>query len=413
MRVDEAMEDASVEAAVSWLAESAATITELQIELSEIAAPTGNEHARAEVVAHWLRTAGCEVHRDAAGNVLARRAGREGKPALGLSAHLDSVFDIRQELRVMRPGESSPYAEGITVPPGELHGPGIADDAAGLAALIGIAQAMASASVVTRHDVLLIATVGEEGRGNLKGARHLFARREGKALSGFITIDHPDANVIVNRGVGSRRYAVEFFGPGGHSWSDYGLYNPAVAMALAAQRVQNLKVPKRVRSSVNVGVMSAGRAVNAIPERAAMEVDLRSESNGTLDRLERDLRKAVAAGQSEELAERPSAAARWEMRSIGERPAGETPETEAVVVAARRALEREGFKPQLTASSTDANAAMAAGVPAICVSWGGRSGNQHSAREFYAPAGRERSLAAILRMVAELAGLTEAGNGRS
>ena len=410
--MSDAAEDASVHAALSWLAASAATITELQIELSEIAAPTGNEHARAEVVAHWLRTAGCEVHRDAVGNVLARRAGREGKPALGLSAHLDSVFDLPQELRVMRPGERSPYADGVTVPPGELHGPGIADDAAGLAALIGIAQALASASVVTRHDVLLIATVGEEGRGNLKGARHLFSHSAGQELSGFITIDHPNANVIVNRGVGSRRYAVEFFGPGGHSWSDYGLYNPAVAMAQAARRVQGLKVPKRVRSSVNIGVMSAGRAVNAIPERASMEVDLRSERNGTLDRLENDLRKAVAAGQDEELGERPSEAARWEIRPIGERPAGETPESEAVVVAAQRALEQEGFTPQLTASSTDANAAMDAGVPAICVSWGGRSGNQHSTREFYAPAGRERSLAAILRMVVDLAGLSETVDGK-
>ncbi len=47
---------------------------------------------------------------------------------------------------------------------------------------------------------------------------------------------------------------------------------------------------------------------------------------------------------------------------------------------------------------------MAAGIPAICLSWGGRSDNQHSIREFFAPAGRERSLAVLLRVLLDLAG---------
>ena len=175
-------------------------------------------------------------------------------------------------------------------------------------------------------------------------------------------------------------------------------------MALAAQYIQDINLPKQARSSVNIGVMNAGQSVNAIPESAYMEVDLRSESHSALAYLEREFRKAVKNSQEKELRKRPYKNAKLEILCIGDRPAGETAETDTLVTVARDALENEGFKPCLTASSTDANAAMIEKIPAICVGWGGRSGNQHSRREYFAPAGRERTLAAILRMIIGIAG---------
>lgn len=163
----------TVAAAFAHLAGTVAATTELQIELSEIAAPTGAEGERAEVVAQWLRSTGCAVEIDEVGNVIGQRAGSLGGRALALSAHLDTVFPAGQSVTVARGGSRSPYQEGVTVPADELHGPGIADDAAGLAALIAVAQAMAVSTVATERDVLFVATVGEEGRGDLRGGAAL------------------------------------------------------------------------------------------------------------------------------------------------------------------------------------------------------------------------------------------------
>ena len=390
-------------AALAFFRDSAASITELQIELCEIGAPSGGEQERAQAVERWLRTSGCKTRRDGAGNVIAERPGTHGGPGVALSAHLDSVFLRDQDVTVFRSGQVSPYREGEPVPEGELHAPGIADDAAGLAALIAVAQALSVADVRTRRDLLFVATVGEEGRGDLKGARYFFSRPPGRQLQAFITLDHPDPHVIAHRGVGSRRFEVEFRGPGGHSWGHFGRYNPALAMAAAGERIGAITVPRRRRRTYNIGVMEAGPSITAIPQRARMEVDLRSDRDADLNVLEGAFRRAVAEGHAEELARRPSPEAGVTIVPIGERPSGETPKDAPLVLAAQRALRAEGFRPRLMSSSSDANAAMAAGVPAICVSWGGRSGDHHSVREFFAPAERERSLRAILRLVLDVA----------
>ena len=266
-----------------------------------------------------------------------------------------------------------------------------------------IAVALAAADVRTRRAIVFLGTVGEEGRGDLRGARQYFAQAAPGAVGAFITLDHPSPHALVTGGVGSRRFGVTYQGPGGHAWGDAGRYNPA--MAEAAQRLARLKLPASPGTTINVGVMRAGTAINAIPEHAWMEVDLRSQDDGGLDTLESQLRAACESGHRAELKRRPGESVAVRMDVIGDRPAGETPPDAPLVRAARAALEAEGFTPQVSASSTDANAAMAAGIPAIALGWGGRSGNQHSLREYFSPEGRERSLAAVLRLLLDLAGV--------
>ena len=433
MRLNLQRRSSFVDAALRAAVAGAEVVTQIQIELCEIAAPIEGEDARAEAVARWLRSSGCDVSRDAAGNVIGRRPGRQGAgglpgSAVALSAHLDSVFPAGQPVRVARAGEPNPYRPGpegedaATVPAGELHAPGIGDDAAGLATMIGVARALSFADggfagSETESDILFIATVGEEGRGDLRGARHLFAQPQGQELHAFITLDHPEPGDIIHRGVASRRFLVEFRGPGGHSWGHAGRYNPALTMADAALRIAAIPTPDHPRTTCNVGVMSAGRSVNAIPELASMQIDLRSESMHALDALDDAVQAAIRASRADALAMRPGGArlgangsgpeARCTVRVIGDRPGGQTPADSALVKAAHRALSAEGFKPRLTASSTDANAGMAAGVPSICLGWGGRSGEQHSLREWFAPAGRERTLSAVTRLIVDLAGAPE------
>ena len=406
MRLDRRRRPSPTDALLRAVLAEAEAVTRIQIELCEIAAPIGAEEARGEAVARWLRSSGCDVRRDAAGNVIGRRAGRGDGPAVALSAHLDSVFPPGQPVRVARGGAPDPYRDGAPrVPAGRLHAPGIADDAAGLAAMIGVGRAFAQADPVSEHDILFVATVGEEGRGDLRGARHFFRGRRGRALRAFVALDHPRPDVIVHRGIASRRYLIEFSGPGGHSWGHAGRYNPALTLADAAHRIGAIATPERPRTVCNIGVMMAGQAVNAIPERASMQVDLRSEDPRALDALDAAVQRAITEARRGAGADSAEAGCRVEC--IGDRPGGETPADSPLVAAARAALLAEGFEPRLAAASSDANAAMAAGVPAICLGWGGRSGEQHSLREWFEPAGRERTLLAVTRLVARLAGVDD------
>jgi acetylornithine deacetylase/succinyl-diaminopimelate desuccinylase-like protein len=149
--------------------------------------------------------------------------------------------------------------------------------------------------------------------------------------------------------------------------------------------------------------VQGGETVNAIPELAQMDIDLRSESPGQLDSLDEDVREIIERGHKRELRRRSEGALEPIVTRIGERPAGVTPADSPLVLAGRRALEAEELKPRLIAASTDANAAIAAGIPAVAMSWGGRSDNQHSVREWFDPTDRSRSMRVITRMLLDLA----------
>src|SRR4051812_28287526 len=135
-----------------------------QIALSEIPAPTGAEQARGESVAARFHSLGLsDVRTDDVGNVLGTRPGTAGESPILVCAHLDTVFPEGTPVGVARDGR-------------QLAGPGIVDNSRGLAAMLALAEAIDGARVRTHRPVIFAATVGEEGAGDLRGVKHLFAR---------------------------------------------------------------------------------------------------------------------------------------------------------------------------------------------------------------------------------------------
>ena len=374
-------------------------ILEEQIAICEIPAPTGEEQDRAQYVKRELAAIGLQVRTDEVGNVIAQHPDSSPNPIV-LSAHLDTVFGPEQSVVVARPGDRNPYRNSEIVPEHEFHAPGISDAAAGLVAMLAIARVLRASSAADQ--VSYVATVGEEGRGDLRGARHFFESPQGRSARAFITIDHSDPAAIVNSGIGSRRYNVQYRSSGGHSWAHFGRYNPAFALAAAADRLADIRLPRNPRTTYNVGVVQGGETVNAIPEVAQMDIDLRSESPSQLDQLDQDVQEIFRYGHQREQQRRSNGALDPSVTNIGDRPAGLTPVESELVQATQRSLEAEALQPRLIAASTDANAAIAAGVPAVAMSWGGRSDNQHSIREWFDPTDRSRSLRVITRILLDL-----------
>jgi tripeptide aminopeptidase len=381
-----------------------------QVALSEIPAPTGQEAARAEAVRSRLSALGlADVAVDGAGNVTARRPGSDpARAAVALIAHLDTVFPAGTDVTVRRDGS-------------RLRGPGIGDNARGLAGLIAVARALGRADVTPRADLLFVASVGEEGLGNLRGVRYLFERSPlGARVAHVIALDGCDARRIVRRAVGSRRYRIEFAGPGGHPWGGLGLPSALHALGGAIARLASLPLPAEPRATLNVGLAAGGSAVNAVAAEAWCLLDLRSADEATLARLDGAIREAVAeaaAAESRRAAtlapRRPrdggdadgeggALAARVEL--LGVRPSGETPSDAAVVRAARAATRALGLAPTEPESSTDANVPIARGIPAVTLGAGGRGGAAHTPDEWYENEDGARGVQRILLAALEVAG---------
>jgi tripeptide aminopeptidase len=358
------------------------TISE-QVELTEIEAPPFAEHVRGVRMAELMASSGLErISTDEIGNVLgwlpeggapagAAAEASTSAPPFIVSAHLDTVFPAGTDVRVRREGS-------------RLFGPGIGDDGRGLAALLAMARSMIAASVTPGWPVLFVATVGEEGTGNLRGVRHLFGPLgAGSQASGFISLDGAGHERIVNAGVGSRRYRVTVSGPGGHSWVDYGLANPIHAVGNAITSVG--RIPLESESTMTVGRISGGTSVNAIPENVWLEMEVRSTSDEHLVGLDQELRERLALAVADENSRRKAGSPNLELtiEDLGSRPGGSTPADRALVRAAVAATEALGYTPELVPSSTDANVSMSLGIPSVTLGAGGNMGRAHTLDEWY------------------------------
>lgn len=362
-----------------------------QIDIAQIPAPPFKEQVRARDFQQRLRQLGLQPTIDSTGNVIAVRKGTGEGPTIVLSAHLDTVFPEDTDLTVQKRGE-------------RYYGRGLADDTRGLVAVLAVLRAMQQAEIRTIGEVMFVGTVGEEGLGNLRGANALLKQNSG--IDAFITLE-PGAFGGDRIGVGStgsRRWKVTFIGPGGHSSVNFGVASAIHAMGRAIALISDLQPPIQPRTTFTVGVVSGGTSVNTIASEATMEVDIRSDDVTALAAFEQEVLAEVdRAVQEENL--------RWHSQEIsaqkelaGDRPAGATPSDSPIVSAARQsyiALQRP--VPTLSTVSTDANAAVAAGVPALMMSAGGIAGDLHSPGEWFEPVdawlGPQAALLTVLGLV--------------
>lgn len=367
------------------------------VRICEIPSPPFKEEARAvEISRRFIEIGLSNVRFDQEGNVLAELRGSSAGPPVVVSAHLDTVFPEGTDVRVKRDGA-------------RFHAPGISDNTCGIVSLIALARAMRAGGIKTDRSVTFVATVGEEGEGNLRGVRHLFTDGDLKnGIEAFISLDGPGLERITQRALGSRRYRVTITGPGGHSWGDFGIVNPVHALGRAIARFASYPAPLAPRTSYNVGIIEGGSSVNAIPERAQMVVDMRSVSSEEIDKLEAYLRRVVeiAAREENSLRSMSGTSLSCEFEQVGNRPSGETPVSSPIVRAAVECSRALGIEPRLDCSSTDSNIPISLGVPAITIGVGGISGNCHSLTEWYEPAGRELGIKRLLLLTGALAGLS-------
>ena len=313
-------------------------IVDRTITLASVPAPTGEEGARAELVASWWHADGFDdVHADATGNVWARTRSGVG-PAVMLAAHLDTVFGRNVALEIVRDGET-------------LRGPGVGDDAVGVAG-IGAAAAGIGAN---GPPVWLCATVGEEGLGNLAGVTAALDAPPSE-VGALLAVEGNYLGRVSTIGVGSARRRVRITGPGGHAWE---AADAPSALHHAAELVTALVgSPKPKGTAVNVGRIGGGEGINIRAREAWFEVDLRADHPSALAELVRTLEAIVAE---------PRRPLRAELERLGDRPAGRVDPGAPLVRAAETALMAEGVTVTNPATSTDANAAHARGVPAVAV----------------------------------------------
>ena len=347
---------------------------ERHIALTEIPAPPFKEQKRAVAMQEYFTSLGADfVWIDEVGNVLALVEGSKGNLNIAVDAHLDTVFPEGTDVRVRIQNDT-------------LYAPGIADDTRGLSMLLTLLETLRTTGIQPEHNLLLIASVGEEGLGDLRGVKHLF-RKDGPKIDKWISVDGGSLARVNNQGLGSYRYRVHFDGPGGHSWGAFGLANPHHALGgMISKFVQyaDAYIKSGPKTSYNIGTIRGGTSVNSIPFESVMEVDIRSIEPSRLDDMEELLKQAANEAliyQNSIKRRGPDLSLRID--KIGNRPSGKLSESLPLIQSALAASQSFGAEPQLTIGSTNSNIPISKNIPAVTIGIGGRGGKAHSLDEWW------------------------------
>lgn len=356
-------------------------IIELAIQIQQVAAPTFHEETRAKFVREMFeRERLQDVATDIAGNVyglLSNGARQKSKvKPLVVSAHLDTVFPFDMDVSFKREDD-------------KVFGIGIGDNSLGVAALFGLLWMVRERNTKLDGDVWFVANTCEEGLGDLRGMKAV-VERFGADVQAYLVLEGMALGHVYHKAVGVKRYRVTARTRGGHSWSDYGQPSAVLELSKLIVQLSALKLPARPRTTMNVGRISGGTSINAVPAEAWMELDLRSEGQSELAELVQAVDVLIEA------ADRPGV--RVEASVIGARPAGEMPANHPLVKLAQACLHEQGLDAMLTSGSTDANIPLSRGYPALVLGVS-KGGGAHTKNEFIETASVEKGMEQLARFV--------------
>jgi len=350
---------------------------DLAADIQQIPAPTFAEEARGNYVKGLFRAEKLdEISQDEVGNIFGRYQGKGKAAPLVICAHLDTVFPIETDLRLARD-------------PKRLAGPGIGDNSLGVAGMIALIWLLREREIRLPGDIWFVATTGEEGLGNLRGMRAVVDRFEDTPLA-YLALEGMALGYIYHRALGVRRYRVRAETKGGHSWGHYGRPSAIHELAELVTKLTALNLPKKPRTTLNVGTMQGGTSINTIAAHASFDLDMRSESAEGLAVLVKKVDSLLKTASKPNI--------RVVAEEIGDRPAGEIAASHPLVEAAQEALIQQNLEPKLTIGSTDANIPLSRGYPAICLGIS-TGGGAHTMDEFIRTAPAAQGLEQLLYFV--------------
>ncbi|WYQ41978.1 M20/M25/M40 family metallo-hydrolase [Bacillus sp. FSL W7-1321] len=364
--------DPAIQQGLAFIEEDDEQTLAEQVAMTEIPAPPFKEAERAAYVQQKFSEYGLEaVRRDKEGNVIGAYKGVGDGPVIVLSAHLDTVFPEGTDTKVRRERD-------------RLCAPGIFDDTRGLAEMLSIIRALHRTNVKTSGTIQFVASVGEEGIGDLRGVKAFFA--DSPNVDAFISIDGTGVGHIVYEGTGSCRYKITYSATGGHSYGDFGLPSAIHAAGRAVAAIADCRPPTEPKTTFTIGEIAGGTAVNAIASSASFHLDVRSTSPQALEQLESTFLKACKQAAEQENRHWQKHDVTVDIKRVGDRPAGRQDKEATIVQAVVQASKELGIAPALKgAASTDSNIPIHLGIPAVTVGRGGNGGGTHTLGEWFEP----------------------------
>lgn len=313
--------------------------------LGEIPAPTFNESERIRLTVDRFRENGLEDPEiDEHGNASAVLPGSAGGSSILVMAHADSVFDANTQ-------------HVLNVGPDSITGPGIADNAIGLATVVALPKLLKMLDITLKDDLILLANTKSLGKGNLEGARYFLETKQRPIRSG-ICVEGATQGRLSYSGLGTLRGEIRLEVPSNYDWNRFGSSGAVGHLTRMVNQLLEIPLPKEPKTKMVLGGLTCGTTYNKTPRRGVLRFEITSEADEVLDELKQkveDLCQQCALENGTLV----------NLEIVARRPNCSIPFTHPLVKATRSIMNEIGITPQVIPSTGDLNVLIEAGYSGV------------------------------------------------
>ena len=315
--------------------------------LGEIPSPTFGEEERVRLALDRFRENGLDDPEiDEFGNASGTLPGTEGGASILVTAHADSVFSA-----------DTPHV--LNVGPDSITGPGIADNAIGLAAVVGLPRLLEHLGVRLKDDLLLLANVRSLGRGNLEGARSFLETKQRPIRAG-ICVEGATQGRLSYSGLGTLRGEITLRIPTNYDWEGFGAAGAISHLTRFVNQLMEIPIPKEPKTKMIFGGLRCGSTFNTSPRRGSLRFEITSEDDDVLHDMEKQVSEL-----SEQFSLETGISVGLEI--VAKRENCGIPFSHPLVKTTRAIMDETGITPIVDPSTGDLNALIRAGHPGVTV----------------------------------------------
>lgn len=313
--------------------------------VGEVPAPTFNEEERIKFILNRFDEAGLtDSSIDDYGNGIGVLCGSEGKDAILLNAHADTIFSVNTDHTMQVSSDS-------------IIGPGVADNSLGLAALVTLPYILEDLEIDLEKDLILLAGVKSLGRGNLKGIRS-FLENSQFNISGAICLEGIQLGRLSYSSIGMLRGEITCTVPESYDWSRFGDASAILTLNEVINKINDIRLPKRPRTSIVMGSIVGGTSFNTIARDATLGFEVRSESQEVVEKAGETIQDIVMEVSSK-------TGDQVELDIFAKRSPGGIPFAHPLTNCARLVMESLDIEPRLAPSTSELSALIDEEIPAL------------------------------------------------
>lgn len=313
--------------------------------LGEIPAPTFKEEERIEFLINRFKEADIRKHSiDEVGNGIGILEGTSGDEYILLVAHADTVFD-----------ENTDHT--IRVHKDKVTGPGVADNSLGLSTIATLPTLLERLDITFDNNLILMGATRSLGRGNLEGLRSFLSNYEEPIKAG-VGLEGVELGRLSHTSIGMKRGEIHCEVPEAYDWSRFGDASAILTINEVINKINEIKLPQRPRTSVVMGSIKGGSSFNTTALKARLQFEIRSESSEEVERIHRNMQEIVS-----EVSSRSGDTISLDI--FAQRDTGGIPFSHPLIRNTRKIMDTLQIDPRPGPSTSELSTFIDRGIPAI------------------------------------------------